>query len=144
MAFASQIHPKRLRRHQTPRKPLIFKGFPGLLCIKVERVLDPASGSQKQRSKYTDPFSRLSNQSTPVSIQLSATQFAPIDDTFSSEQILSKKESNGQTGIQKPCEIRFRESICLKTKRSQFSFLICATCIKRTVSCVRILCTMHI
>ena len=109
MAFASQIHPKRLRRHQTPRKPLIFKGFPGLLCIKVERVLDPASGSQKQRSKYTDPFSRLSNQSTPVSIQLSATQFAPIDDTFSSEQILSKKESNGQTGIQKPCEIRFRD-----------------------------------
>ena len=109
MASASQVHPKRLRRHQKPREPLIFKGFPGLFCIKVERVLDPASGSQKQRSKYTDPFSRLSNQSTPVSIQLSATQFAPIDDTFSSEQILSKKESNGQTGIQKPCEIRFRD-----------------------------------
>ena len=109
MASASQVHPKRLSRHQKPRKPLIFKGFPGLFCIKVERVLDPASGSQKQRSKYTDPFSRLSNQSTPVSIQLSATQFAPIDDTFSSEQILSKKESNGQTRIQKHYEIIIRD-----------------------------------
>ena len=109
MTSASWIHPKRPNRHPTPQNPLIFKGFPGLFCIKVERVLDPARGSQKQRSKYTDPFSRLSNQSTPVSIQLSATQFAPIDDTFSSEQILSKKESNGQTGIQKPCEIRFRD-----------------------------------
>ena len=109
MASVSWAHPRRLHKPQKSRTPLIFKGFPGLFCIKVERVLDPASGSQKQRSKYTDPFSRLSNQSTPVSIQLSATQFAPIDDTFSSEQILSKKESNGQTGIQKPCEIRFRD-----------------------------------
>ena len=33
----------------------------------------------------------------------------PIFYAFPSEQILSKKESNGQTGIQKPCEIRFRD-----------------------------------
>ena len=33
----------------------------------------------------------------------------PVDSTFPSEQILSKKETNGQTGIQKPCEIRFRD-----------------------------------
>ena len=45
MASASQVHPKRLRRHQKPREPLIFKGFPGLFCIKVERVLDPACGT---------------------------------------------------------------------------------------------------
>ena len=109
MASASQVHPKRLRRHQKPREPLIFKGFPGLFCIKVERVLDPASGSQKQRGKYIDPFSQLSDQSTPVSNQLSATQIAPIDSTFPSKQILSKKDSNGQTRIQTPCDIRIRD-----------------------------------
>ena len=41
----------------------------------------------------------------------------PVDSTFPSEQILSKKESNGQTRIQKPCEIRFG------TKRSQVQIL---------------------
>ena len=30
---------------KVPDPPLIFKGFPGLFCIKVERVLDPACGS---------------------------------------------------------------------------------------------------
>lgn len=44
MASASLVYSKRLHKHQKPRNPLIFKGFPGLFCIKVERVLDVACG----------------------------------------------------------------------------------------------------
>src|SRR5699024_9378337 len=36
-------------------------------------------------------------------------QISPVNSTFPSEQILSKKESNGQTRIQKPYEIRIRD-----------------------------------
>ena len=45
MASVSWAHTRRLHKDQKPRKPLIFKGFPGLFCIKVERVLDPAVAS---------------------------------------------------------------------------------------------------
>ena len=45
MTSASWIHPKRPNRHPTPQNTLIFKGFPGLFCIKVERVLDTSCGS---------------------------------------------------------------------------------------------------
>ena len=45
MASVSWAHPRRLHKPQKSRTPLIFKGFPGLFCIKVERVLDPCCGS---------------------------------------------------------------------------------------------------
>lgn len=44
MASVSWAHTRRLHKDQKPRKPLIFKGFPGRFCIKVERVLEPSCG----------------------------------------------------------------------------------------------------
>ena len=45
MASQHEWHHRQLHKHQTPRKALDFKGFPGCFCINPVRVLDPACGS---------------------------------------------------------------------------------------------------
>ena len=42
MASASLVHLGRLHKHQKPRKPLIFKGFPGLFLYQSRKGLRPS------------------------------------------------------------------------------------------------------
>ena len=45
MASQHEWHHRQLHKHQTPRKALDFKGFPGCFCINPVRVLDLAFAS---------------------------------------------------------------------------------------------------